>query len=218
MDWSAWHRAYDTSPALQSRLALVQAQLSHVLDACAAPAIRLISICAGDGRDVILTLASHPRRHHVHATLIERDSSLVARAHAAVAHYGLLTHIEVRHADATDLSSYQGLVPALVVVVCGVFGNVRTADTPHLVQTIRGLCATTGSVIWTRTCASPHDQHAIDQVRACFAEQHFVEHAWHQTTPAHFVVATYRSIGEPITLDAAQPLFVFTDYTKMEGY
>ena len=69
MDWYDWHSAYETSPTLQARLRLVQAQLARALDACPDDHVRVISLCAGDGRDLIGVLAHHPRAVHTTAFL-----------------------------------------------------------------------------------------------------------------------------------------------------
>ena len=62
-DWLAWHRDYDEPGSLLSRrLELVQGHLHAELEHAPAGGIRLISLCAGQGRDVIGVLAGHPRR------------------------------------------------------------------------------------------------------------------------------------------------------------
>jgi hypothetical protein len=86
-DWVEWHRDYDDPGSLLSRrLELVQGHLRAELDHAPAGDIRLISLCAGQGRDVIGVLAGHPRRDDVRARLVELDERNVAVArqgHAA---------------------------------------------------------------------------------------------------------------------------------------
>lgn len=70
----AWHELYDDpSSVLSARLRLVRAQLSDALDHAPAGPVRLLSLCAGQGRDVIGVLSAHPRRDDVSAVLIEAD-------------------------------------------------------------------------------------------------------------------------------------------------
>jgi hypothetical protein len=65
-DWLEWHRDYDDPGSLLSRrLELVQGYLRAELDRAPAGGVRLISLCAGQGRDVIGVLAGHPRRDDV---------------------------------------------------------------------------------------------------------------------------------------------------------
>ena len=57
-DWAAWHGRYD-DPALSlsRRLGAVQARIRDALDQAGPGRIRLVSLCAGDGRDVLGVLA-----------------------------------------------------------------------------------------------------------------------------------------------------------------
>jgi hypothetical protein len=62
-DWVGWHWAYDDPGSLLSRrLELVQGHLRAELDHAPAGGVRLISLCAVQGRDVIGVLAGHPPR------------------------------------------------------------------------------------------------------------------------------------------------------------
>jgi hypothetical protein len=65
-----WHRHYDDpSSALSARLRRVRAWLSQALDQAPDGPLRLVSLCAGQGHDVIGVLPGHPRRDDVHAVL-----------------------------------------------------------------------------------------------------------------------------------------------------
>jgi len=84
----AWHELYDDpSSVLSGRLRLVQAQLEDALDHAPAGPIRLLSLCAGQGRDVTGVLPTHPRRDDVSAVLIEAnaENAETARRNAAAA-------------------------------------------------------------------------------------------------------------------------------------
>ncbi|MCG8352601.1 MAG: hypothetical protein MI924_32955 [Chloroflexales bacterium] len=94
MDWHKWHTAYGDSATLQARLCLVRIHIAHALEAVPNLAIRLISVCAGDGRDVIGTLINHQRRSHTTAYLIEIDSALVAQGAAALRRCGLISYVQ----------------------------------------------------------------------------------------------------------------------------
>ena len=57
-DWHEWHAAYDNpGSGLARRLAWVQDQVRAALDAAPAGPVRVISLCAGQGRDLIGALA-----------------------------------------------------------------------------------------------------------------------------------------------------------------
>jgi hypothetical protein len=73
-DWYAWHRDYDEpDTGLARRLAAVQDQIRTALDAAPPGPLHAISLCAGQGRDLIGVLARHPRRDDVTARLVELD-------------------------------------------------------------------------------------------------------------------------------------------------
>ena len=61
----------------------MQGHLRAELDRAPAGHVRLISLCAGQGRDVIGVLTGHPRRDDVRARLVELDERNVALARRA---------------------------------------------------------------------------------------------------------------------------------------
>src|SRR6266508_2492219 len=68
LDWQAWHRPYDDPDSpLSRRLHVVQELVRAVLDQAAPGSITAISICAGEGRDLLGVLADHPRSADVAA-------------------------------------------------------------------------------------------------------------------------------------------------------
>ena len=76
-DWHAWHDAYDDpGSSLAQRLRVVQARIAATLDAAPPGPLRALSMCAGQGRDLIPVLASHPRGRDVTARLVELDPGL----------------------------------------------------------------------------------------------------------------------------------------------
>jgi hypothetical protein len=56
----------------------VCSHLSAALDAVLAGPIRLLSLCAGQGRDVLGVLPGHARRGDVAAVLVESDAAVPA--------------------------------------------------------------------------------------------------------------------------------------------
>ena len=70
IDWHEWHRRYaDQDSPLRRRLAEVQAQLSRALpaqlDAEHDSPLQIVSLCAGQGLDVIDVLAGYPYASHL---------------------------------------------------------------------------------------------------------------------------------------------------------
>ena len=60
-DWYDWHASYDDpATGLSRRLSWVQEQTRAALDAAPPGPIRAISLCAGQGLDLIGVLTDHP--------------------------------------------------------------------------------------------------------------------------------------------------------------
>ncbi|HEY0716369.1 MAG TPA: SAM-dependent methyltransferase [Streptosporangiaceae bacterium] len=174
-DWVAWHEAYDDPASrLSARLTLVKQQLAGALDRAPAGAVRLVSLCAGQGRDVIETLPGHPRRDDVTAVLVEASPVLTGQARAGAAAAGL-TAVQVREADASQVTSFADAVPADVLLLCGIFGNVSAEDIARTVAAAPALCAPEATVIWTRHRRPPD---LTPQIRAWFSAAGFTEFAF----------------------------------------
>jgi len=140
MDWAAWHEHYDdpASP-LSARLRCVQAHLADAIDRAPPGRISLVSLCAGQGRDVIGVLPDHPRRDDVRAVLVESDERNAGPARQAAAARGL-TQVEVRVADASLVASFADALPADVLLLCGIFGNISDHDIERTAQAAPALC------------------------------------------------------------------------------
>lgn len=60
-NWIQWHTKYeDLSSSLSRRLAVVRKRIAEALDQLPQGNIRAVSMCAGDGRDLLGVLADHP--------------------------------------------------------------------------------------------------------------------------------------------------------------
>jgi hypothetical protein len=181
MDWAAWHSAYDDpSSPLSARLRCVQAHLADALDRAPAGPVSLVSLCAGQGRDVIGVLPGHFRRDDVRAVLIEADERIARPAREAAAARGL-AQVEVRMADASLVASFADALPADVLLLCGIFGNVSDADIERTIAAASALCRPGATVIWTRGRRPPD---LTPQVRAWFSENGFTEVAFDALPPA----------------------------------
>jgi hypothetical protein len=154
-DWAAWHEAYDNPDSpLAQRLLAVQAQITEALDPAPPGPLRAVSICAGQGRDLIDVLRGHPRRHDVTARLVELDPRNAAAARQRAADAGL-AQVEVVTGDAARTGAYAGVIPARLVLACGVFGNITDTDVARTIRCCAGLCAPGGTVVWTRGRREP---------------------------------------------------------------
>jgi hypothetical protein len=170
-DWVAWHDQYEADGALVRRLEVVRRLIRTALDSAPAGEIHVISMCAGDGRDLLGVLADHSRRRDVRARLVELEPTLVERARAEAARLEL-DGIEVVCGDAARTDAYENAVPAQVVLVCGVFGNITDDDIRGTVDHLPEFCAPLASVVWTRGRFEPD---VTPQLRRWFNDAGFVE-------------------------------------------
>jgi hypothetical protein len=171
-DWLTWHQPYnDPDSSLSHRLLRVQHRLIQALDAQQAGPIRVLSMCAGQGRDLIGPLAQHPRRSDVRALLVEADprNTAVATTHVRAAG---LEGIDVVTGDASISSAYAKMAPADIALVCGVFGNISDHDIRRTIQHLPDMVRTGATVIWTRHRKNPDLTPAI---RNWFAEAGFTQ-------------------------------------------
>jgi hypothetical protein len=206
--WVSWHEPYDVPGSyLARRLGEVQRQVAHVLDTCAPGPIRILSICAGQGRDLIGVLATHPRTRDVRARLVELDESNASYARDLAARHGL-DNVEVVVADASTTDAYEGAVPAALVMVCGVFGNISEHDIARTVSYLPALLEPSGRVIWTRHRREPD---LTPSLRATFERVGFVEETYCAPEDVLYAVGTHRLDIAPGHFSVGKHLFTFRD-------
>jgi hypothetical protein len=204
--WQRWHDDYaDPDSDLSRRLAVAIDRLSEVVTAAPPGPIRLLSLCAGQGNDVIGALTDHPRRGDVTGLLVEFDSGNVAAARAGVAAAGL-DQLTVLEADAGQTDSFTVAVPADIVLLCGIFGNIPMSDIDRTARRASSLCAPGAAVIWTRHRRAPD---ATPQIRAWFDEAGFEEMSFDAPDDAEFSVAVERLVRPPEPFQSGERLFQF---------
>jgi len=203
-EWVEWHNGYRPGSPLAKRLGVVQDLIRTALDGCAPGPIRIISMCAGDGRDLLGVLEDHPRCADVVARLVEIDPELAARGRERAA--GISPYIEVVSADASTTSAYAGFVPADIVLVCGVFGNVTDEDIEWTVDHLPTLCAPGATVIWTRGTFKPD---ITPVVRSWFEANGFEELAFVAIPDTTAAVGAARLAAPPRAFEPDVRLFTF---------
>lgn len=204
-DWYEWHRRYEQpGSALAARLADVREQVRAGLDAAPAGSLRVVSMVAGQGHDLIPVLAAHPRRDDVTGRLVELDPRNAELARRAVTEHGL-RQVEVVVGDAALIDHYTDLAPADLVLACGLFGNISDADVACTVRAIAGLTRRGGTVIWTRHRRAPD---LFPQICDWFADQGFAE-VWTSAPAAGYGVGAHRAGREPSPVAAGTHLFTF---------
>ena len=204
-DWYAWHRDYDQPDTpLARRLAAVQAQIRTALDVAPPGPLHAVSLCAGQGRDLIGALARHPRREDVSARLVEIDprNAAVARGAAEAAD---LPRVEVVIGDAALTDHYAGMVPAYLVLACGMFGHLTNEDLRRMIGYCTQLCAHGGTVVWTR---GRHEPDLVPQICDWFAARGF-EPRWVSDPAEGWGVGAHRFTATPVPLERGARMFTF---------
>ena len=204
-DWVAWHRDYDADTPLARRLAAVQRHIRAFVDAAPPGPIRVVSMCAGEGRDVIGGLSSHPRRGDVAARLVELDPANAAVARASAVAAGM-AGVSVVEADAGWTTAYQGAVPADLVLVCGVYGNIPDGDIGLTAATLPSLCAPGATTIWTRSRRDPDITPAL---RRWYADAGFTEIAFEPIADSLMTVGVARLARDPDPFAPSRRMFTF---------
>jgi hypothetical protein len=205
-DYRAWHDDYDdpNSP-LAERLRIVQRRLDELLTAAPPGPIRLISMCAGQGRDVLGVVPKHKRRSDVSGVLVELDPVNASGARDSAARQGL--SVEVLEADASVSDVYASFVPADIVLACGIFGNITNADLEKTVRTLSMLCNQGAAVIWTRHREDPG---LITDIRAWFVEAGFEDLTFDAPeSPKLYGIGTARLVGAPLPWRSGHRFFTF---------
>lgn len=219
MDWHQWHGAYEHNPALQKRLALVRKHLSRCLDRSAPGEIRIISVCAGDGRDVLKTLADHKRIGDARVRLVEMDPNLVADGENACRALHLSNQVEFVIGDAGHPDPYRTVAPAHIVLMCGMLGLVNARELPNVVRAMQALCAHKGHVVWTRRLDWRNGVRQTMVLQGLLAKGGFRRAALNltsfgamlsRTAGPSFAVGTHRYDGQSVALSENGHLFAIS--------
>ena len=215
-DYEDWHQRYDDPRSgLSWRLERVRYHIGGALDGSPGPT-RVLSVCSGDGRDVLGVLANRNDADRVSAVLMELHPGLAQQARDAATAAGL-SQVEVRTVDAGSSDAYEGAAPADVVLLVGIFGNIADTDVWRLIDFAPRLCSPRATLIWSRGRHFTRDLPGVtsgdlnDEVQARFAEAGFTDIAYetHATSglPALGVVR-YEGPHVDRPLESS-PLFTF---------
>jgi hypothetical protein len=122
-----------------------------------------------------------------------------------------LEGVEVIAADASMTDAYAGAVPADLVLLCGVFGNISTEDIANTIRHLSRLCAAGATVIWTR---HRHPPDLTGYIRETFERAGFGELAFEDSPP--FGVGANRLLASPQPFKDGIRLFEFIGYDVLQ--
>ncbi len=204
-EWIDWHRQYEARDGLTRRLEAVRRLIREHLDRLRPGPSRAVSLCAGDGRDLLEVLATHPRGRTVRARLVDSDPTLVDAGRARIAGAGLVG-VDFVCGDAGTSTSFDGAVPAELVLACGIFGNITDDDVRGTIHGLPLLCAPGGTVIWTRGRFAPD---LTPSIRSWFADSGFPEIEFLPIPDSTMSVGAVRYAGARIAWKPGVRFFTF---------
>jgi hypothetical protein len=205
-DYVAFHDWYDDPRSgLYLRLLVVQDLIGSVLDQAPPGPVRVISMCAGQGRDLIGVARWHRRGRDLTGLLVEADPRNVAAARDAIADAGL-DGLTIEQADAGQSAAYSGAVPADLVLACGIFGNISHQDIERTIGFLPALCAPGATVLWTR---HPEPEEILTAIEGWFTGAGFRPGPLVLPPGILFSVGSARLAGTPEPFRPGQELFMF---------
>jgi hypothetical protein len=205
-DYLKWHEAYDDPASnLSWRLRQVQAYIRSALDKMHGEGT-VLSLCAGDGRDVLQVLAERDDSSRIQTTLIELHPILAQRAREFAAASGL-PNVTVRTVDAGNSRAYAGAVPADLVIMIGIFGNISDDDVRRTIMTAPQLCRPGAMLLWSRATSDANSLVRGGLPPAGFVELDYRE--FDQGKGERAALGSARYDGPPQPLITGQQLFTF---------
>jgi hypothetical protein len=205
-DYLEWHDDYDRpGSALHLRLLVVQDLIAAALDECEPGVIRVLSMCAGQGRDLVTVTRRHRRGGDLVGRLVELDPRNVREAREAISEAGV-EGLDVVMDDAGWSDAYVGATPADLVLACGIFGNVTDEDVKSTVAFLPALCAPGGWVIWTR---APRQDGILETIQDWFTGVGFEPRALVDGEGNLFGVGAAQYCGDPTEARPGIKLFEF---------
>ena len=171
-EWGDWHDAYeDPSSELVGRMMMVRRHVAAIVSEAPPGPVTVVSICGGQGRELIGALEDHPRKADVRGRLVELDADNAAFARRWAAEAGVIG-LEIVTGDASLSASYAGLDPVDLVVISGVFGHLSSSDWLRLIDFTRQIRHTGSGVVWT---SHRSNDGPAEWLRRAFLERRFEE-------------------------------------------
>ncbi len=124
-----------------------------------------------------------------------------------------LDGVEVVVGDASITDAYKGAVPADLILMCGVFGNITADDIANAIHHLPQLCAPAATVIWTRHRQPPDISR---YVRRTFERHGFEEVYFDGEGASPFGVGAHRLIDRPQPFQEGIRLFDFIGYDVLQ--
>jgi hypothetical protein len=206
-EWVEWHRQYENDGLLSVRLRVVRKRIRETFDRLPNGPIQALSMCAGDGRDLLGVLADHPRARDVRARLVELSPELVASGQERLRILNL-PGVEFILGDASVSDAYEAVAPADLLLVCGIFGNITDVDIHRTIGHLAELSTRGATVVWTRGRFAPD---LTPTIRDWFRDAGFAELSFDTIPDTTASVGVHRLTAEPRPYRSGVLLFTFLE-------
>jgi len=166
-----------------------------------------ISLCAGQGHDILGVLAEHPRRGDAEVTLVEIDRRNVELALKRARDAGI-RNVRGVAADAGISDSLAGVPRASLVIMAGMRAHVSTADFARVIGWLPCICSAGAIVVWNRRL-DLQTAWSVWRDRRAFAGAEFVDACLESPSRGKFRVFARRFAGAPQPFQSGVRLFTF---------
>ncbi|MNQ86568.1 hypothetical protein D3C85_1017660 [compost metagenome] len=149
-------------------------------------------------------LAHYPNNDNVHSYLVEIDAKLARESERTASDKGL-QNVTVVNGDASLLRIYSDVIPADLILLCGIFGNITNEDILNTIESLAQLSKQGTRVVWTRNLRHPE---VVPMIRHSFIANDFKEVDYRTTSDDLYAIGIYEFQGLPQRLNDAR-LFKF---------
>ncbi len=206
-DWVEWHRSYtDPGSDLSQRLAVVTTAIIDAISSAPPGPISVLSLCAGEARDLSGAALGHPRSGDMHGVAVELNAGLAAIAAGSLRDAG--TSIEVRCADAGRPIHWDDVVPVDVLLLVGIFGNLTDDHVQRTVAATAAMVRAGGTIIWTRHRKAPD---LTPSIRGWFDDTGCTPIGFTSAGPESYAVGVERMDEPRSSVALPEQLFRFVD-------
>jgi hypothetical protein len=188
------------------RLNDVIAATASAIDFLRPGPIRLLSLCAGDARDIANVLLDHPRRADVTGCAVELDPTLASHATGNLA--ATEGRVTVRCADASDPISWEEFLPADLLLLVGIFGNISDSDIERTIKAVPTICRPGASIVWTRHRRAPD---MTPSIRSWFDDVGCARQSFRSPGPNGYAVGTENYVQARTPSSLPHHLFSFVE-------
>jgi hypothetical protein len=208
VDWFEWHRVYaNPSSRASLRLVAVQRAIRQAIDELPPGAFHVLSLCSGQGHDIIGVLADHARRADADVTFVDADPRNIEHALTRAGEAGI-DHVHGVVGDAGLSDSVAGVPRASLLLLVGMVAHLRPSDFVQLIGALPQICDEGAIVVWNRRPGAA-TAWSLRSARRAYRDAGFVDAGFTLPTSEVSRVSAERFVGVPAPLVPGRRWFTF---------